>query len=231
MLSRASWADAWRGAGHRETASWHFVDIELDKPDLGSACYGFPKASGPASAGPADDCVVNKLAEFEVELASPATPEPERILALKYVLHFVGDIHQPLHASDNHDKAGNCVQVSLGGARTLNLHAYWDTAVMEPLGLDPVVAARALELEITPAEKAAWRKGTPADWARESYGLARSAVYTMGSTPGCGTGAAPITLSPAYQAHAQAVARVQLEKAGVRLAAVLNRAAESALAQ
>jgi hypothetical protein len=231
MLSRASWADAWRGAGHRETASWHFVDIEIDKPDLSAACYGFPKAAGPASAGPADDCVVDKLNEFEAELSSPATPEPERILALKYVLHFVGDIHQPLHASDNHDKGGNCVQLSLGGPRTLNLHAYWDTAVLEPLRPDPVAAARALEAEITPAEKAAWRKGTPADWAREGYGLARSAVYTMGSAPGCATGAAPITLSLAYQTHAQAVARVQLEKAGVRLAATLNSAAAAALAQ
>jgi hypothetical protein len=230
MLSRATWADAWRGAGHRETASWHFVDIELGQPDLAAACHGFAKASGPASAGPADDCIVNKLNEFEAELASRTTPEPERILALKYVLHFVGDIHQPLHASDNHDKGGNCVQVSLGGSRTLNLHAYWDTAVLEPLGPDPVAAAHELETEITPAKKAAWSNGAPADWARESYGLARSVAYTIGSQPGCATGAAPITLSPAYQAQARAVARVQMEKAGVRLAAVLNRAAPSAVA-
>jgi hypothetical protein len=231
MLSRATWADAWRGAGHRETAAWHFVDIELDKPDLAAACYHFPKAAGLASAGPADDCVVNKLNEFEAELASPATPEPERILALKYVLHFVGDIHQPLHASDNHDKGGNCIQVSFGGPRTLNLHAYWDTAVLEQLGPDPVAAARKLEREITPAKKAAWAKGTPADWGHESYGLAKSAVYAIGSAPGCGTGGAPITLSPAYQAHAQAVAQVQLEKAGVRLAEELNQAAVAGAAR
>jgi hypothetical protein len=231
MLSRSTWADAWRGAGHRETASWHFVDIELAKPDLAAACYGFPKAAGPASGGPADDCIVNKLREFEAELSNPTTSEPERILALKYVLHFVGDIHQPLHAADNHDKGGNCVQVTLSGDHTVSLHAYWDTAVLEPLRRDPVAAARALEAKITPVEKASWTKGTPADWARESNGLARSIAYTIGSPAGCGSGATPIALSAAYQWRAQAVARMQLEKAAVRLAAVINRSVVSAVAK
>ncbi len=227
MLSRSTWADAWRGAGHRQTASWHFVDIEIDKPDLSGACYGFPARNGPASAGPADDCIVDKLNEFVSELSSPATPEPERILALKYVLHFVGDLHQPLHAADNHDRGGNCVQV-LVDSHPMNLHAYWDTVVLEPLGRDPQAAARALEQDITPAKRAAWAKGTPADWARESFGIAKASVYTLGSTPGCGTGSAPIAFSSVYQEQAQAAARVQLEKAGVRLATILNRAGHQA---
>ncbi|HEY5409637.1 MAG TPA: S1/P1 nuclease [Caulobacteraceae bacterium] len=228
MLSRATWADAWRGDGHRETASWHFVDIELDKPDLAAACYGFPASHGPASAGPAHDCVVDKINEFVSEISSPATPEPERILALKYVLHFVGDLHQPLHASDDHDRGGNCVEVAVDG-HPMNLHAYWDIAVLEPLGRDPAAAARALEGEITPAKRAAWAKGTPTDWARESYAIAKGSVYTIGSAVGCGASRVPIHLSAAYQEHAQAVAKVQLEKAGVRLAAILNRASAHAI--
>jgi hypothetical protein len=230
MLSQATWADAWAD-GHPETAQWHFVDLELDAPDLAAACHGFPKASGPGSAGPADDCIVGKLNAFEEELASPSTPEPERILALKYVLHLVGDIHQPLHASDHHDRHGECVTVTIPGHRRLNLRAYWDTTVLAPLGPDPVAAAHALEAHITRAQKAAWTKGSPADWAQESYALAKSAAYTIGSPPGCGTRAAPMALKPAYQKRAQATARVQLEKAGVRLAAVLNRSASSAVAR
>jgi hypothetical protein len=230
MLSQATWADGWVVAGHPQTAQWHFVDIELGAPDMAAACHGSPAASGPASAGPADDCIVDKLNAFEDELANASTPEPERILALKYILNLVGDIHQPLHVSDHHDRHGQCVTVSIRGRRRLSLYAYWETVVLEPLGRDPLATAHRLEAQITPARKAAWRKGTPADWARESYGVAKSVAYAGGSQPGCPTGAGPITLSSAYQARAQAAARVQLEKAGVRLAAVLNRSAASASA-
>ena len=154
MASRATWADAYRGAGHRETASWHFTDIELDTPDLNAACFGFPPAGDPASAGPAQDCAVDKVEEFEKELADPMTPQPERTLALVYLLHFIGDLHQPLHSSDNHDRGGNCVHISLGGTRTTNLHSYWDTTVVQALGSDPQMVADELRAEITPAEKA-----------------------------------------------------------------------------
>ena len=61
---------------------------------------------------------MDKVREFAAELAAPTTAQAERLLALKYLLHFVGDQHQPLHASDNHDRGGNCVLLALGGART-----------------------------------------------------------------------------------------------------------------
>jgi len=223
MLDEATWADSYRRS-HRETSAWHFVDIELDHPDLKAACFGFP-ASGPvASQGPARDCIVDKLSEFSRELASPATPAAERLLALKFVLHFVGDIHQPLHDADNHDKGANCVLVSLGGSRTVNLHAYWDTVTVRSLGDDPRDVARMLARRITPGQKAAWEKGDPESWALEGFDIAKTKVYTVGSGPGCAPDPSPISLPPGYEATAREVASIQLEKAGVRLAAVLNRA-------
>jgi hypothetical protein len=224
MEDESTWADRYRSAGHPETGAWHFVDIELDHPDLASACFDFP-ASGPlAPQGPAQDCIVDKLTEFTRELGDAATPPAERLLALKYVLHFVGDIHQPLHAADNHDKGGNCVLISLGGARTVNLHSYWDTAVVEALGPDPQTIAATLERDITPQRKATWQAGDPKSWALESFGVARASAYTLGSRPGCNGDQAPISLTPAYAASARQAAAMQLEKAGVRLAWVLNRA-------
>jgi S1/P1 Nuclease len=100
FAGRATWADKYRNA-HRETAAWHFVDIEIDQPNLEDACFGFPTLpTGQfASAGPAQDCVVNKIDEFTVELKSPSTPPAERLLALKFLIHFIGDLHQPLHAA------------------------------------------------------------------------------------------------------------------------------------
>lgn len=224
MIARSTWADAWRSAGHRETASWHFVDLELDHPDLDAACFGRPAPASPPSAGPAQDCVVDKLDEFTAELAAPGTLPAERLLALKYVLHFVGDVHQPLHASDHQDRGGNCVRIALGGVRTSNLHAYWDTGVLEPLGSDTQAAATQLSARITPAQAAAWARGRAADWALESFGVAKAVAYTLGTPAGCGAEAAPVSLPGAYVAAAQAAADLQLEKAGVRLAWVLNTA-------
>lgn len=224
MASRSTWADAWRNSGRRETAPWHFTDIELASPDLRSACFGFPAPANPASAGPVQDCVVDKVREFSAELASPATPQSERILALKYLLHFVGDLHQPLHSSDNQDRGGNCVLISLAGARTVNLHAWWDTVVVGELGADPVALASALRARVTPAQVAQWRTGDTAAWAQEAFTIARATAYRVGSPPGCSTGAAPIPLPAGYDTAARAAAALQLERAGVRLAVVLNKA-------
>jgi hypothetical protein len=223
MLSESNWADRYRSE-HKETGEWHYVDIELDQPDLKAACYGFPASDAVASKGPAHDCVVNKVSEFTQELASPATPAGERLLALKFLLHFVGDMHQPLHDVDNHDKGGNCVLLNLGGPRQVNLHSYWDTVVIQGLGEDSRAVAETLAHRITPENQAAWEKGGPEDWALEGFHVAQSAVYTIGSKPGCTSNPSPISLPPGYEAAAREVATVQLEKAGVRLAAVLNRA-------
>lgn len=223
MSAEATWADAFRGAGHKETASWHFVDQELEAPNLQAACFGFPASpAGRASAGPADDCLVDKLEEFAKELGAADTAPAERLLALKYVLHFVGDIHQPLHAADNHDRGGNCAPIGLGGPRTTNLHAFWDTGVFAPLGDDASAIAARLAAEITPAQRTAWAAGTPRTWAQESFEVARTVTYAAGSAPGCDRDRAPIDLPTDYEAKAFAAAKVQLERAGIRLAMVLN---------
>ena len=224
MAAEATWADAYRGAGHRETAQWHFVDVELDRPDLRSACFGFPSSpAGHASEGPANDCVVDKVEAFTVELRDPSIAPAEKLLALKYLLHFVGDLHQPLHAGDNHDRGGNCVLLSLGGPRTTNLHSYWDTAVVEPLGPDAPAIASHLTTQITPALKAQWARGDVRSWAQEAYTVAKTSVYAIGSRPGCDHDA-PISPPAGYAAQTQAAAALELERAGVRLASLLNSA-------
>jgi hypothetical protein len=221
--ARASWADAWR-KDHRETTEWHFADVELDHPDLDAACFGFPTSAAPASAGPAKDCVVGRLNAFEAELADPKTDPAERLLAFKFVLHFVGDLHQPLHAADNQDRGGNCVPLALGGPRTTNLHSYWDTVAVEAIEPDADKLAAKLAAQITPAERKAWEKGDAKTWAMESFALAQSTVYTIGSKPGCASDTAPVPLPAGYDQAAQAAIALQLKKAGVRLALELNRA-------
>jgi hypothetical protein len=221
--ARASWADAWR-KDHRETTEWHFADTELDHPDLAAACFGFPASAVPASAGPEKDCVIGRLEAFEKELADPKTDPAERLMAFKFVLHFVGDLHQPLHAADNQDRGGNCVPLSLGGPRTVNLHSYWDTVIVEAIEPDSAKLAAGLAAQITPAERKAWEQGDAKTWAMESFAVAKASVYTIGSKPGCANDTAPVSLPAGYDEQAKKAVALQLKKAGVRLALELNRA-------
>ncbi|MBV9510632.1 MAG: S1/P1 Nuclease [Caulobacteraceae bacterium] len=225
FASRATWADKYR-EGHRETAAWHFVDIEIDHPDLAAACFGFPAlpAGVPASAGPARDCVVDKIEEFETELGAPSTSQAERLLALKFLIHFVGDLHQPLHAADHEDRGGNCIGLAPApDGRAANLHAWWDTGVVETLGGSAQAIAARLEAQISPAEVRAWSQGGPRQWAMDTFRVGARDAYALRSWPTCGEHGA-VALSAAYQATAQRDAAIQLEKAGVRTAALLNRA-------
>lgn len=224
MLSRSYWADVWREHGHRETALWHYADIERDHPDFDAACYGHPASAHPASDGPAEACVVDRARDFATELGDPATTPAERILALKYVLHFMGDLHQPLHMADNHDHGGNCIAIALGGTRTVNLHGYWDTVVVGELGRDARGILARLNGDITPALAAQWSRGDFASWGKESNAVAVSVAYSFPTPPRCESHMAPLTLPSWYDTRAQAAAATQLERAGVRLAVVLEKA-------
>ncbi len=210
---------------HRETAAWHFVDLEIDKPDLAAACSGFP-ASPPhaASQGPAQDCVVDKIEEFARELKNPATPAPERLLALKFILHFVGDMHQPLHAADHSDRGGNCIALSPSpDGDVTNLHAYWDVTTVNALGHSAPDIAAKLDAKITPADIRAWSAGGPRDWAMQSFAIGKRDAYNLPSRPTCAQPGA-VALSPSYQTTAETDAAHQLSVAGIRLAYVLNGA-------
>jgi hypothetical protein len=230
IADEATWADKYRDSdrgGTREryqaTRNWHFVDLEIrDGADLNGACYGRPPlpAGTAASAGPADDCVVDKIEEFSAELADSHTSERERRLALQYVLHLLGDLHQPLHASDDHDQGGNRKFASGPGLPENNLHHDWDTAFVERLGPNPSDIAQRLTASLSDAELRRWALGTPDDWARETFAVARAHAYGMLPAP---EPSGQYRLTDAYVADAVAVTAEQLQKAGVRLAFVLNR--------
>jgi hypothetical protein len=208
---------------YEHTFRWHFVDLELSGPNLDRACYGHPPLlpGQPASKGPAEDCIVDKIDEFEAELASPATDGTERRVALQFLLHLVGDLHQPLHASTDHDAGGNRKRVVDQQGAQASLHGYWDVELVQRLGPDPQRVAAALIERISPADLAAWRRGQPADWAFESYQTAQRIAY--GGLPAPGS-RGEYLLSRGYIDAATAAVATQLSRAGVRLARLLNRA-------
>lgn len=128
------------------------------------------------------------------------------------------------HVADNHDRGGNCVHLALGGQRTTNLHGYWDTIVVTELGSDPGALAARLIPEITPALAARWAGDDMASWARETHAVAVTTAYSFPTPPRCASDDPPVALPKGYDAVAQRAARLQLERAGVRLAGVLEKA-------
>jgi hypothetical protein len=253
IASEATWADLLRensDQGRQVTEKWHFVDIDFDHPDIRNACFENPTlgAGEAASHAPSLDCVADKIDQFTKELKDPQTPATERLLALKFLLHFVGDIHQPLHAATrtdpqigHQDFGGNCVGILRGKAKTpTRLHSYWDTTLVEAaLGKDENQAAESLMSLVTPSSKQEWAKGSASSWAQESYDLAKSSAYagvvdktptqsafvfkTFQGGPDKRCGFSKVyKIDADYDKQATKVVKEQLARAAVRLAWILK---------
>lgn len=205
LAALSVWADDIREE-HPETAPWHYIDIPLmaSNLDMRRDCAD-------------NNCVVAKIGEFRTILQNKSADPGMRRDALKFLVHFVGDLHQPLHCEDNHDEGGNKLEVMFFGEPT-NLHAVWDSGILRHEKLYDLQLAAELEGSITATEKKTWAQGTPADWAMEGHALAVRVAYgklPRNSTPAMGD---------AYLQAAQPVVELQLEKAGIRLATILNQA-------
>jgi len=236
IADEATWADKYRDSDrnttqmrYRQTYQWHFVDIELDRPDVDAACFHHPPLppGGNASDGPPDDCILDKIDQFRRELHGHGTAAGEKRLALQFLLHLVGDLHQPLHAADNHDRGGNDLLVKAGGSPAGNLHHYWDTVFVKRLGTRPADVARRLIADISPAHRRMWSTGSPRVWGRQSFEIGRTHVYGPLQRAGMGAGAhvtGDLILDARYEADATAIVAVQLQRAGLRLAVLVNEA-------
>jgi hypothetical protein len=229
LAEEATWADRYRESDRRTskviyelTMNWHFANIAIDgSADLDSACFNHPPAAAKASEGPARSCIVDRINAFAAELADPNTDADERRIALQFVLHLIGDLHQPLHASDDDDLGGNKKTVIAPALPAGSLHHYWDTVVVEQLGNSPEAIARMLIRTTPRAQIESWSQGDPTSWALQSFALSKLHVYGGLSQPGAdGT----YSLSDAYRKESVNLVARQLARAGVRLAKVLNEA-------
>jgi len=212
MASVSSWADQIRRT-RTETGPWHYIDIEITNPhlDMERDC-------------PKGDCVIARIEDFEKKLADPATPANDRREALMFLIHFVGDMHQPLHSADNHDKGGNDVHVIFDGHPS-NLHSVWDGGLLSRIGKeDQLFPEWSKESE---RHEKKFAKGTVEDWAEQSHRAAVKMVY--GKLPKAAEGQ-PVTIDARYEAAADPLIRIQIERAGARLARLLNEAMGSASA-
>lgn len=221
----AAWPDAFRRTPQgRETATWHFVEIDIEAARFDRARDCRQTIAG-AGALPGGDCAVGAIEAMAARLAERTLEAGQRRTALVFLIHVVADIHQPLHAAGHHDRGGNEIAVQgLAGCRTL--HAVWDDCVVRALGGGGDGIARMLLAEaraMAPRPRAAMAAGTPAAWADEAHALG-VAVYRAQWPGGPPPPPASITLPASYPQANAAAAERQLLRASLRLAALLNGA-------
>lgn len=208
----APWADDYR-QGHPETGPWHYVDIPKDQEKFDRA-RDCPQ-SRPAS--PWRDCITDRILYFEGRLGDTSLPMQERAVALKFLVHLIGDIHQPLHAIGD-ERGGNAVQVTFlgstqcGSGKGCNLHTVWDDAMIEERGLSE---AKYTSLLLEKIKENHWEQmdgGEPTTWANVSHHYAVLAFAPDGAV-----------LTRSYYNDEIKVVDAELALGGLRLAHVLNR--------
>jgi nuclease S1 len=207
----STWADEIR-LQRPGTGPWHYVNIPIILPT------GEPAVYDAARDCPKNACVVAKIEQFERELTDRQLLERQRLEALKFIVHFIGDAHQPLHVSNNHDRGGNDDPVIFMGLPT-NLHAVWDSGIIWPaVGGDERAYALQLVRSIRKEEHQRWSEGSLISWVNEAHEIAARTIY--GELPHSGK------LPDDYETKALPIVNEQLERAGVRLATVLNACLE-----
>jgi hypothetical protein len=191
------WADEIRSdPAWKKADPWHFINIE-DGDTVESA-----------ARAPAGD-VLEAMERMEKALRDPAATRESKRDALRFLVHFVGDAHQPLHVGRRGDRGGNDVVVSWFG-RLTNLHAVWDSSLIESEKLSFSEFAEFLD-HARPADIRHWQKAPYAAWIGESKAL-RSQVYATGNGD----------LRYEYVYKNMPIVKRRLHQAGIRLAGLLN---------
>jgi S1/P1 Nuclease len=194
-----------------KTAPWHYVDLPLDEPRYDSRFSGDVSTKG---------CVVDKINEFRLTFKDSSKSVEDRRFALRFLVHCLEDMHQPCHLGDNDDKGGNRTQVRFFEKGT-NMHALWDTGMIERVSKSEDVWLADLSQLDTPEARQEAMKGTVEDWATESLLAARQAYVVPETGKRLKSGQ---KLGDAYQNANLPVLRKRMYEGGVRLAMVLNEA-------
>lgn len=200
LAEGSTWADFMRASPEdfwqMESSPYHYVTI--------------PAGMTYAAAGaPPEGDAITAITKFTRTLKDPDATREEKALALRFIVHIIGDLHQPLHAGNGADRGGNDFAVTYFGRET-NLHAVWDSAMIDGEQLSYSEMTEWLVRKITPAEVAEWTDINPVVWASESAAI-RDTIYPDDPN-----------LSYRYVFDHIGTVNLRLSQAGVRVAAYLN---------
>jgi len=205
----STWPDEIRSdAQYKDTGPWHYLNVAsgLDFPGFVAQLTA---SAAPAPAAPTN--AYTALAQVRADLKDSKKTAEERVFALKFLIHLVGDVHQPLHVGHAEDRGGNSISTNWRG-RDTNLHSIWDGDLVEYPGLTYNEMATAYD-RATPAQIKQWQQDDVSTWLFESYQLC-TPIYAA---------AAPNSkldyhFYPTFGPNVEQ----QILKAGIRLAGVLN---------
>jgi hypothetical protein len=247
MGEASTWADDVRP--ERKNGPWHYIDIPR----------GVSRDGGDGNLAPycGKEGCVNEAIAMQLAILKNKSAEPvKRAEALRYIIHFVGDLHQPLHSTTNDDEGGNCVPLKYFRRKprehnhgfTPNLHSVWDSAIIErdAEGADSHEYAERLE-ETYASSFEQWQKAGihVDDWIWESHDYAEKNVYqpltpkvgieqpvpvhacTDDNNIGSRMMEEHIDAGEPYQDQAAPIAELRLAQAGIRLALILNDVAKT----
>jgi hypothetical protein len=197
--------------------NWHFQNVDICAP------FVLPPACAKG------DCVSAAIRDQAAILGDRRRAAGDRLRALAFVTHFVGDLHQPLHAGDRGDLGGNKVHAPYGAVDTkrTNLHAVWDGWLAERAISTPPGGAAGLLRGVTAARRRALGDGSVADWSRENWVAAHAAYDAATGGRACAVPPAPAALDDARISALVPVVRAQVRKGGLRLARLLDATLDS----
>lgn len=217
------WPDDVKYTTHRETEPWHYMSVARDDAVV-------DMRDCPAERG----CLLSAIELHVGVLADPASTDNDRLEALKYLGHWIGDLHQPLHVGYMTGRGGNDNHVFWQGAATpispfllnpreTNMHRVWDHEMLDDLRLQPFRYATRLWMSLTDNERGAWAGMDAVIWAQESRDIGTAIETQYFPVDPGGPAPEPLVLGPEYLQQHWPTVELRLKQAGVRLAHMLNR--------
>jgi nuclease S1 len=203
----AGWADKEGHDAVPGSAKWHFINVPIGDTKFDPRLIRD------------ENNVVVKIKQYRKILSDRSRPKKERQRALLFLVHFVSDIHQPLHVGDHQDHGGNDTQIRFFDEGT-NLHKLWDSDLIHRIGGDDRAWASRLEREIVPETIKEWSTGSVDDWADESLQVAKLAYRRLEDAPKIIPRG--YRLGEPYLERAEPILKKQMARASVRLANELN---------
>ena len=202
FMESCLWADEVRGK-QPEYDRWstaHYVNLPR-----GATSFDLDRDCGAAF------CVVEGIIESRNALIDPTSSKKDRLVALKFLSHFVGDIHQPMHAGYADDRGGNDTKITLFGNPT-NMHGTWDYGLIEHTGRGWLDYASYLYFNISDGDRVEWKSDSPASWTEESFAILSTSAYQFAGTE----------VGQMYYDQNINVVEKRIQQAGIRLAYLLD---------
>lgn len=207
------WADCVKpGERFSYAYSWHYQNMDICKPfDLKGACKD-------------GHCVSAQITRNVKLLKDRKVPDRERLMALAFLVHFMGDLHQPMHAGDKSDRGGNDFKMNYGLIPS-NIHAVWDGYLADRGISAALPSAAGILTELKPGERETMRGGDVESWSRDGWQSAREFAYGAMMADPCGPlPATKPTMDEATVRRLVPIVRNQVARGGLRLARLLDEA-------